>query len=276
MTNSERISSFVKKDHQFIEGWFFPMDWVAFITVTNIHRALGVSGDMCEVGVYQGKSLVLLSLLKAQDETVFGFDLFDLYNDELKTATENNLETYGDANNVELHQVDANQFGFDQLNSIINRPLRFLHIDAGHEYHEVLHQLRLYTPFLGDDAVIAMDDTEDREFPGVSAAIHDFCEAQVGRRFLPFCVAANKKYYCLEHNIARFQTFFLQAKNFQNCRLTRLKHNSLLVLNSKLPVETPTLLKQIESERFPYVNIGAKGDEDMAGKYAQLGFGSGT
>jgi cephalosporin hydroxylase len=120
------------------------------------------------VGVWQGKSLVLLSLLKVQGETVFGFDLFT---GELKAATENNLAQYGDPSNVQLHEVDANQFGFDQLRSLINKPLRFLHIDAGHEYHEVLHQLKLYTPFLGDDAVIAMDDTEDREFPGVSAAV---------------------------------------------------------------------------------------------------------
>mgnify|MGYP003742111777 CR=1 FL=1 len=272
MMNSEKISSFVKINHQNIEGWFFPMDWITFITVTNIHRHLRVSGDICEVGVWQGKSLVLLSLLKSKGETVFGLDLFT---GDLKALTEKNLAQYGDPSGVQLCEVDANQFGFVQLRSLIDKPLRFLHIDAGHEYHEVLYQLKLYTPFLGDDAVIAMDDTEDREFPGVSAAVHDFCDSQVGRRFLPFCVAANKKYYCLEHNIEKFQTYFLESGSFQNCRLTRLKHNSLLILNSKLPVEKSILIEQLKSERFPYMNTLALSDEDKAKQYAQRKFGSG-
>ena len=272
MTNQEQISNFVSTNHQSIEGWFFPLDWVAFITVSNIHKEFGIKGDICEVGVWQGKSLVLLSLLKSKGETVFGLDLFT---GELMSLTEKNLERYGDPSDVQLCEVDANQFGFDQLRSLIHKPLRFLHIDAGHEYHEVLHQLKLYTPFLGDDAVIAMDDTEDREFPGVSAAVHDFCDSQVGRRFLPFCVAANKKYYCLEHNIEKFQTYFLESGHFPNCRLTRLKHNALLVLNSKLPVEKGILIEQIKSERFPYLNTFIESDEDKAKQYAQTKFGSG-
>lgn len=271
--NKKKVLSFLNEEHELIEGYFFKADMLAFVTVSNIHKTLGLIGDICEVGVYKGKSLVLLSLLRSQEETVLGFDLFT---DDLKTATEKSLAKHGDPRRVELHGLDTNQLGFEELSSIISKPLRFLHIDAGHEYHEVLHQLQLFTPFLCNDAVIALDDTEDREFPGVSAAIHDFCEAQPGRKFLPFCVARNKKYYCLEHNIEKFQTFFLGVEIFKDqCRLTRLKHNSILIFGSKLAVDTSTILEQIKSEAFPHRDQSALTHEERIQKYAQFKFGSG-
>ena len=69
----------------------------------------------------------------------------------------------------------------------MSAPLRFLHIDAGHEYHlRVLEQLELFTPLLSDHGIIAMDDYQDREFPGIEAAVLDFAERDGPRRFVPF------------------------------------------------------------------------------------------
>ena len=44
------------------------------------------------MGVYHGKSLVLLSLLKNQDEKLIGFDLFDADHEE---RTRDNLNHFG-------------------------------------------------------------------------------------------------------------------------------------------------------------------------------------
>ena len=73
----ERIQAFVSGKHENIEGWFFPLDQITFFELVSLQNRLGISGDFCEIGVFQGKSLVFLSLLKSGNEKLFGFDLFD-------------------------------------------------------------------------------------------------------------------------------------------------------------------------------------------------------
>jgi hypothetical protein len=48
-----------------------------FAFLSDIQEEGGYIGDLCEVGVYHGKSLVLLDLLRTHSERVFGFDTFE-------------------------------------------------------------------------------------------------------------------------------------------------------------------------------------------------------
>ena len=64
----ERTKTFISETHSAIEGWFFPLDQVAFTELLMMQSQLEVRGDLVEVGVYHGKSLVLLSLLKNSEE----------------------------------------------------------------------------------------------------------------------------------------------------------------------------------------------------------------
>ena len=88
----ERIQAFVSGKHENIEGWFFPLDQITFFELVSLQNRLGISGDFCEIGVFQGKSLVFLSLLKSGNEKLFGFDLFD---GDTKKITQENLAQEG-------------------------------------------------------------------------------------------------------------------------------------------------------------------------------------
>lgn len=44
-----------------IDGWFFPPDMLAFFRLAGIQRSFGITGSLCELGVWHGKSLVLMS-----------------------------------------------------------------------------------------------------------------------------------------------------------------------------------------------------------------------
>ena len=59
-----------------IEGWFYPADMVAIDIMDEIQRHLGITGSICEVGVYKGKSLTFLSHLLGSGELLFGYDDF--------------------------------------------------------------------------------------------------------------------------------------------------------------------------------------------------------
>ena len=90
--NIEKIQYFISEAHQSIDGWFFPLDQLIFFELASLQNRLNISGDMCEIGVWQGKSLTLLSLLKGGEERLFGFDLFV---DDHEALTEANLAQFG-------------------------------------------------------------------------------------------------------------------------------------------------------------------------------------
>ena len=75
--NADRIRHFIQEDNKSIDGWFFPLDQIAFFELFSIQKQIKAQGDIAEVGVYVGKSFVMLSLLKEPNDSLIGFDLFD-------------------------------------------------------------------------------------------------------------------------------------------------------------------------------------------------------
>ena len=269
----EKINQFINENHQQIEGWFFPLDHIIFFELFNLQNQWGIKGDVCEVGVFRGKSLTLLSLLKDQAERLTGFDLFQ---EDHQTSTEANLEKYGDPTLVSLLAGATSEIAREQLSALMPTPVRFLHIDAGHEYHEVMEQLELFAPYLADQAFISMDDYQDREFPGIEAAVLDFAERDRPRRFVPFLAGANKMYLCPAPIASAAQRFLVQRGSYRDkFRLTRVRDFNILIMHSKLPVASDVILSQLETLAHPRWC-----DEDLtlnekSERFAQLQFGSG-
>ena len=270
----DAIQEFLAGRHNELEGWFFSPDQLAFFELCALQERSQISGDLCEVGVFKGKSLVLLSLLKRDTERLLGFDLF--VEDHLE-ATQQNLLAFNAEKNVELYQGLTSDISLDTLDEMINNPLRFLHIDAGHEYHEVLEQLAIFTPYLSDHAIIAMDDYQDREFPGIEAAVLDFAEQDRPRRFVPFFAGGNKMFLCSASSSALFQKALLTAPNLEDgCRLTRVRDFNILIMRSKLPVSSEDIHAQLEAMTFPRRNTDSVSLNEQSALFSQLTFGAGS
>ena len=269
----QKIQNFIREDHTNLEGWFFPLDQLAFYELTALQERLNINGDICEVGVYKGKSLVFLSLLKRRDEKLLGFDTFE---DDYLKITNHSLKLYGSPENVSLQKGLTSDISEEQLNKLFERVVRFLHIDAGHEYHEVLEQLQIFTPYVSDQCIIAMDDYQDREFPGVGAAVLDFSEIDRPRRFVPFLASGNKMFLCHMSLASIFQKALLVTPNFKDkCRLTRVKDFNILILQSKLPVASETIISQIDTLAFPIRSDRDISLNEKSYKYSQITFGKG-
>ena len=272
--NIQRIKDFLSETHQEIDGWFFPLDQLVFYEIFSIQNSLNIDGDVAEIGVYKGKSLVLLSLLKSESQRLLGFDLFDK---DYQEITEQNLSAFGTVENVALQKGLTSDLSRRELDALLHTPLRFLHIDAGHEYFEVLEQLELFVPFVSDQGIIAMDDYQDREFPGIEAAVLDFSERDRPRRFVPFLSGGNKMFLCCATVAASFQKIIVQQANFRDrCRLTRVKDFNILVLQSKLPVSSDEIETQITDLLFPQRPECNQSLNQRSRMYSQLEFGSGV
>jgi hypothetical protein len=269
----DAIKEFIDERHSELEGWFFPADQIAFFELCALQERSKISGDLCEVGVYKGKSLVLLSMLKRETERLLGFDIFD--EDHLE-STQQSLLAFNAEENVELYKGLTSDISLDMLDERIKNPLRFLHIDAGHEYHEVLEQLAIFSPYLSDHAIIAMDDYQDREFPGIEAAVLDFAEQDRPRRFIPFFAGGNKMFLCNASSSALFQESLLTAPNFEDkCRLTRVRDFNILIMRSKLPVPSKDIRSQLNATTFPRRTTDNVSLNEQSALFSQIAFGMG-
>lgn len=269
----EPIQAFIDGRHNELEGWFFSPDQLAFFELCALQERSEIRGDLCEVGVFKGKSLVLLSLLKRDTERLLGFDIFD--EDHLE-ATQQGLSAFNAEKNVELYKGLTSDISLDMLDERIKNPLRFLHIDAGHEYHEVLEQLAIFTPYLADHAIIAMDDYQDREFPGIEAAVLDFAEQDRPRRFVPFFAGGNKMFLCNASSSSMFQKSLLTAPNLKDkCRLTRVRDFNILIMRSKLPVSSEDIRAKLEATTFPWRNTEHVSLNEQSALFSQRTFGMG-
>lgn len=272
--NSQNISKFINIDSKNMKGWFYPADMLSFWMLNEIQKAMNINGSVCEVGVFEGKSLSLLSQFCRQTEKAYGYDLFP---EGMKDRAWDNIQKYGNSECVELKTIDTSEITLDSLKKELLNPCRLLHIDAGHEYHEVLHQLLLFCPFVAKGGCVIMDDYQDREFPGIEAAVLDFCEMDRPRRFVPFFSGGNKMYLCEKYMASLYQKSLLkfEAVNGKS-RVCRVRDFNVLVGFSKLPVSAEACALCIDQYEFPLTyEIDPEKISKKADQFSQLTFGSG-
>lgn len=267
--NTDKIVEFISQKANSINGWFYPADMICFWNLAQCQSNFGISGSICEIGVWEGKSLVLLSLLRKTGERLIGYDLFS---GNMKDVANSNLQNFGQPENSYLIPVDASKVRtevlIEQIGTDEDSAIRFLHIDAGHEYHEVLHQLMLYSQFVRSGGIIVLDDYHDREFPGIEAAALDFCAKLSPRRFVPFLVGANKIYLAEQYIASRYQLELLNFEHFKDkSRVSRIRDFNVLVGFSKSPVSAEVCRKEIKRTQFPYLSSF---NEDIAADSAEL------
>lgn len=232
-----------------LEGWFYPLDMMMFGMIEAFHRSLSFDGDIAEIGVWKGKSLALLALIASAKDQIYAMDLFG---DDLLEQTQHNITSFVApefASRISYLKGNTADYSTDYLKTLFKNKLRILHIDAGHEYHEVLHTLTLTAPFMQDYGIIIMDDYQDREFPGVPAATLDYCYETAQGRWVPFLAGANKMYLANPVYAKLFQLSLCKEAYFKDSfRLSRIKDSLVLVAQSKLPMKSAVIAHLIQNQ----------------------------
>ncbi len=232
-----------------LDGWFYPLDMMMFGMIEAFHRSLSLSGDIAEIGVWKGKSLALLAMISPVKDQLYAMDLFG---DDLLEQTQHNITRFVApelASRISYLKGNTADYSSSYLQALFKNKLRVLHIDAGHEYHEVLHTLTLAAPFMQDYGVIIMDDYQDREFPGVPAATLDYCYETAQGRWVPFLAGANKMYLANPVYAKLFQLFLCKEAYFKDSfRLSRIKDSLVLITQSKLPMKSAVIEQLIQNQ----------------------------
>ncbi len=164
-----------------VAGWFRPSDRHLFAAIDDAQRRDGITGDLLEIGCYQGTSAILMGYMKQDHERMIVCDIFDG-----ATETDEDLkerERYYTPNFGRQMFEDNYRRFHGGLPEIVHGPswtlaacdfephsMRFIHVDGSHAYDQVRGDLAIARQLLAPGGVIAMDDLLSPHSPGVTAA----------------------------------------------------------------------------------------------------------
>jgi len=125
-----------------------------------------VHGDICEIGVWKGKSLALMSALRPKHMRVIGIDPLELANQD-KEVRHYWQRIYPDAVIIQ----EYSQYALGRVREL-SVSLSLLHIDGGHLKANVFLDFLLYSPLVLKGGIVVFDDyTDDQSSPEVRPAI---------------------------------------------------------------------------------------------------------
>lgn len=167
-----------------IPGWFYEPDLSLFKLLLDTTSVEG--GDLAELGVFKGRSAVLLADRLQPGEELTLIDTFEDAADNLDNRQEN-VDYYRDLTRREFERYYRAALGrsVDQdprvrvvqgLSSEVCDHARlgchrFVHIDASHLYDQVVIDLRSAQQLLMPDGVVVLDDYRSAHTPGTAAAV---------------------------------------------------------------------------------------------------------
>ncbi|MFJ7332046.1 class I SAM-dependent methyltransferase [Streptomyces sp. NPDC101116] len=183
-----------------VPGWFPALDQTLFTWFLEQQTKAGIEGDLLELGVYLGKSAILLGHHLQDGERFTVCDLFE--GDAPDDA--NQAESAQSYASLTQQAFERNYLSFhDSLPTVITGPsslvdekvapdsCRFIHIDASHLYEHVYGDIGAAHDILLPEGVVVLDDFRSEHTPGVSVAAW---EAVLNRGLRPICLSTQKMY----------------------------------------------------------------------------------
>lgn len=156
-----------------------PVDTLVFAALFDLQDRRGTGGDVLEVGVFEGRSAILLGRLLGPGERVVVCDLFgdpapDVTNQAENRAQYGSLQRRTFEENCRRHlavQPEVHQCpSADLVSRLPADRFRFVHLDGSHNYDVVRADIDTARVLLGPGGVVAFDDYRSIHTPGVAAA----------------------------------------------------------------------------------------------------------
>lgn len=177
----------------FIDGWFLKEAAEFFLWVDYIQKNNDISGNLFEIGTYQGKSAILLAIMADTNKEKFAIcDNFDNKKNKIpvKQLFLKNLKSFfKDLSFTEIYSKESSQLNQEECNNI-----RFFHIDGGHSAEETYQDLQLASKSIIEGGIIAVDDLFNEFWPGVMEGIYKFLTSN--KEIVPIAIGFNKLLLC--------------------------------------------------------------------------------
>lgn len=223
-----------------VHGWFYPLDILIMFNLlrNNVNE---LKGDICELGVAQGKSAILLSLMRSENENFYMYDL------DPQDAPKN-VAQYGNEKRTKFTSMDL--MNLDKSDVVFENKLKLLHIDACHYHTALLKDINNFHEHVCDNGIIVIDDINDAEFPGVNTAVAEFC--LTNPQWKMFAIGHNKAYLAKEQYVRSYIKFiikhFRDQLNYKNFRFNEVLGVDMIILTTREPVSDEILESYLQDK----------------------------
>jgi hypothetical protein len=191
-----------------VPGFLDALDAALFLRLAEIQARRDTRGHLLEIGVWYGRSAIVLGSLKREDEELHVCDLFETpppdaagrrelaeHDVPLEGPSRAQFEAAYERVHGELpvvHQCASSMLSARELGP---NQFRFIHIDGSHKYEAVLSDIALARELAADECVIVFDDFSNLGHLGVAAAVWP---SVVTSEVEPFACTPTKLYTTLE------------------------------------------------------------------------------
>ena len=154
--------------------------------VVQRQSALGIKGDLLEIGTFEGRFFVAMAMLLKPGEHALGIDVFTwpspaVYDRFLANCASSGLN----AASYTALKVDSRTITAADLRSKLpNGKARFIHIDGEHIPECLRNDLELAHNVLDPDGVIALDDMLHPGYPTLITTVIEYLKRHLEMRVL--------------------------------------------------------------------------------------------
>ena len=172
----------------------------------------GISGDLAEIGTFEGRFFIAMALGLAPGERAIGIDTFDWPNAGVHDRLLSHCAAAGlPRDRFCTWKIDTRSLSPDDLRSQLqSATVRFIHIDGEHTDAALSHDLELAHHVLDPAGVIAVDDMLHPGYPELIVTVLNYLDRHPG--MVVMCIvdredisAAAKFLLCRADAAARYE-----------------------------------------------------------------------
>ena len=140
-----------------IRGWLQAGPRAAVWALLECQVLDGVTGDILEIGVFEGRTFGLLAASCRRGERRIAIDVFDT--DQRRNAFIENMEKLGlTREHMEVCHMSSVDFAESEICAASEGRVRFLSLDGGHGHDDVTNDLKISERVLSPEGIVAFDD----------------------------------------------------------------------------------------------------------------------
>jgi len=170
-----------------VRGFVHPTSLVIWDALLAFQARSNVEGPLLEIGVYYGKSALLLAMHSREQEPLYLVDFSDFVDVAQRT-----IAAVKPAN-VTVFKVKSSASSFRQFAGRNARSMRWIHIDGDHRAETAENDLQLANLLLSNLGIICVDDFFNPRYPHLAYVVCRFLERHPGDLRMFLC-GFNKAY----------------------------------------------------------------------------------
>ena len=201
-STENELEKYLSEGFHAIRGWLYLPAVHATLLLADIQSTLMGPGPVCEIGVWEGRYLTLLSFVPSAPRRVLGIDPFIHASGTAHADAEArrwqvarvraNLAHYARRPAlVSLLERDSRQVTAEEIIARLGGRCQFVSVDGDHTAEGCLHDLQLAEAITLPGGIVSVDDIPNMTCPGVIEGVMRHC-LEPASILAPFLSVANK------------------------------------------------------------------------------------